>query len=127
MVTLSDYLAAAAARPFAWGECDCALFGADWVLARRGFDPAAGFRGAYRRACQAHDVLVLNRGLLALVARQLEASGVASTGDPQPGDVGVVEATEGATVAIRVAGGWACKSPRGVIVAPRRLYKAWRV
>lgn len=127
MVELSDYLSAAAARPFVWGECDCALFGADWVLARRGFDPAAGFRGTYRRSCQAQDVLILNRGLLALVTRQLAANGVEETDDPQPGDVGVVEATEGATVAIRVDGGWACKSPRGVIVAPRRIYKAWRI
>lgn len=127
MVTLSDYLSAAAARPFAWGECDCALFGADWVLARRGFDPAVGFRGTYRRSCQAQDVLILRGGLLKLVGKQLAANGVEETSDPQPGDVGVVEATEGATVAICVEGGWACKSPRGVAVAPRRLYKAWRI
>lgn len=45
---LSDYIASAHAAGFAYGALDCALFFAGAVIACRGDDPAAEFRGKYR-------------------------------------------------------------------------------
>lgn len=44
---LIGYLSAAARRPFAEGEHDCALFAAGGVAAMTGEDPAAAWRGRY--------------------------------------------------------------------------------
>ncbi len=43
-----------AAMPFIWGETDCMLCLADWVLHVKGHDPAADIRGTYdcRGSCQ---------------------------------------------------------------------------
>lgn len=41
-------LAAAAARPFAYGRHDCGLFACSMARAIAGVDPAAGLRGRYR-------------------------------------------------------------------------------
>jgi len=42
-----EFLLARAARPFVWGENDCALFCADGIEAMTGVDIAAEFRGKY--------------------------------------------------------------------------------
>jgi len=55
-------------RPFAWGEHDCCLFAADWVLALTGIDPAAALRARYDRELGA--------------ARLARECGTASHGDP---------------------------------------------
>ncbi|MCW0235285.1 MAG: hypothetical protein OJJ21_16925 [Ferrovibrio sp.] len=62
-----------------------------------------------------------------VVSRAMAAAGLAETSDPQPGDVGVVLTDMGGTLAVRTSTGWACKSERGVVVAPYELVKAWTV
>lgn len=54
---LTDFLKAAAARPFSWGEHDCLLFAADWVRRMTGVDCAAPHRGKYKTARGAAGVL----------------------------------------------------------------------
>jgi hypothetical protein len=44
---LFNYAQAVAAKPFQWGEHDCALFAAGAVQAMTGEDFAAGYRGRY--------------------------------------------------------------------------------
>lgn len=45
---LFDYVHAVAAKPFAWGEHDCALFAAGAIKVMTGEDFAGGYRGKYR-------------------------------------------------------------------------------
>lgn len=65
---LAEFVAERRGRPFAWGEHDCCLLAADWVLAATGTDLAAAWRGRYRTALEA--------------ARLARETGVASAGDP---------------------------------------------
>jgi hypothetical protein len=43
---LERFIAAAGSRPWAWGERDCCLTLADWVIAAGHPDPAPHLRGA---------------------------------------------------------------------------------
>ncbi|PNG26999.1 hypothetical protein CR492_04665 [Methylocella silvestris] len=126
-MTLEDYLRAAAARPFRWGECDCCLFVADWIKAVHGFDVANGWRGAYSDERGARRALVMSGGLVRLMSLRMQAHGLAPTDTPRPGDIGVVEATAGATAAIRGGRGWICKTPEGIGASPFRVIGAWSI
>lgn len=62
---LTDYLASAGERPFAWGAHDCALFAAGAAAAMTGDDRAADFRGAYdSRASSIEALRALGQGTL---------------------------------------------------------------
>jgi hypothetical protein len=47
-VRLFAYIEANSARPFVWGEFDCALFACDCVREMTGVDMASEFRGKYK-------------------------------------------------------------------------------
>ena len=47
---LIDFIEGRRGRPFSWGDNDCAMFAADWVLKQTGIDPLAPFRGRYSTA-----------------------------------------------------------------------------
>ncbi len=47
---ISAFISRYRVRPFVWGECDCCLFAADWVVEQVGVDPAAQTRGRYNSA-----------------------------------------------------------------------------
>lgn len=59
---LADFDASARARPFKWGEWDCALMSADWIKTCTGVDPAETYRGRYKTAKGA--ARILRKGLL---------------------------------------------------------------
>ena len=48
MMVFEAFIAEKRDRPFVWGQQDCCLFAADWVLAVTQIDPAQAFRGKYR-------------------------------------------------------------------------------
>lgn len=125
MRDLVDYLRASGSRSFVWGECDCCTWVCDWVLQRRGVDPAARWRGRYGSARGA--LRNLKPGLLPVVAKAMARAGLAATDDPQPGDVGVVQTAHGASLAIRATTGWAGKAETGIVVAPFPVLAAWTV
>ena len=122
---LVAFLRASGARAFAWGECDCCTWACDWVLARRGVDPAARWRGRYRTALGAKRNL--RRGLGVVAGEAFAVAGLQRTTDPRPGDVGVVWTPQGASLAIRTATGWAGKAETGIVVAPFETLFAWTV
>lgn len=127
-MTLSDYLRAGAARPFAWGGCDCCSWASGWVAARRGVDPSAAWRGRYRTAHGA--ALMIRRAggdLLAVASVAMASAGLAVTEAPRPGDIGVIETVRGQALAIRTQTGWAAKAQAGITVAPFACLRAWRV
>ena len=130
MDSLSAFLRADAARPFAWGVRDCGLRLADWVLARRDVDPAADVRGAYGNADELA-VLMGWGGLPRFVDRLARRVGLERVSNPMPGDIAVIsfrgQSPQGA---IRLNVGWSILADGGVARVPDanvRLIGAWRV
>jgi hypothetical protein len=128
---LAEFLAQAARTPFAWGGRNCLTLPADWVLARRGVDLAAGFRDQVRSASGGARFLKARGGLLAFATARAAACGLAATDAPQAGAVGVVEVE---TARGRAPVGAICTGPRwavlgrfGLIVAPMATLAAWEV
>jgi hypothetical protein len=130
-VTLGDYLAQAARTPFRWGERDCCLWIADWLIACGHPDPAAEWRGRYRTAIGAGRILAKRAGLLSLVTTQAENTGLAKIETPAQGDVGVVlgrdqDGRVKPAAAICTGPRWAVLTVVGVSVAPASPLAAWR-
>ena len=76
--------------PFAWGEADCCLMLADWILRVTGRDPAAHLRGLYETAAECQrltgfltDPVACFEGCFATIG------GLPRRADPLPGDVAV--------------------------------------
>jgi len=129
-MTLADFLKGASGRPFVWGECDCCLFAADWVLARTGQDPAAGWRGRYDTKARASQIAHRAGGLAHHVAAQFSGLNIAKTDAPDEGDVGVlVLPFHGQIVGIRTSlGRWTFKTQRGVLSAAcPNVIAAWSI
>lgn len=87
---LSQFLNRAADRPFAWGEHDCLLWLADWIVEQTGDDPAAGLRGTYRTLLQAARIVTGAGGMTRLVDSQLRRLRVQRASVPRRGDIAVV-------------------------------------
>lgn len=130
MDALSAFLRADAARPFAWGIRDCGLRLADWVLARRGVDPAADVRGTYGNADELA-VLMGWGGLPRFVDRLARRVGLERVPEPEPGDIAVISLRgQPPQGAIRLDAGWSILADGGVGRVPDanvRLVGAWRV
>ncbi|MGA0564176.1 DUF6950 family protein [Ancylobacter sp. VNQ12] len=124
---LAEFLRDGATRRFEWGVCDCCIWACSWVLARRGVDPSAPWRGRYKTARGAMRHVRKGGDFVDVVSRAMADAGLVETVYPQIGDVGVVLTPLGASLAVRTYTGWAGKSERGVVVAPYALVKAWTV
>jgi hypothetical protein len=118
---LPDFLFAAAARPFQWGQFDCAIWLADWyVEATRQPDPVAEWRGTYRdeASCAAKFGHAAAARMLREVARR---TGLVRTTDPFFGDIGVVEIPlpkQQICGAIRARNSWVLLKPNGLVRIP---------
>jgi hypothetical protein len=121
---LRAYLAPLAGKPVVWGEDDCCLFAARWAEAEAGIAlPLPRYAGeAEARALMAGGLEPLWR---AIAAR----AGLAETGAPDHGDVGLIEVSagpvgciwlHGGRVALRHDSGWS-------YLRPRQFIAAWRV
>jgi hypothetical protein len=106
---LRAYLAEAGRRPFRWGECDCFLFAADWVLRVTGRDPAGAWRGGYADERTARRLMKAHGGPLALAQGLLAAAGCEETKTPGIGDVALVK------ISVR-RGRWLIAVPAGAIL-----------
>lgn len=131
---LERYLRATASRPFGFGTSDCVLFIADWIVARRGVDLMAGYRGRYDSLLAAEALVRAeggHGGLPRAVGRALRRAELPRTRNPQPGDVGMVVLGGGlATCAIATRRGWALRMDDGLASLPPsklRVVAAWSV
>lgn len=90
---LKTYLGSAGRSPFAWAECDCYLFVADWVERVTGVDPAGEYRGAYTTSREARNIIRQHGGPLVFADALLARAGceriIASVADV--GDVALVQ------------------------------------
>lgn len=125
-LTLAEFLARPTPK-----NLPCALWVADWVLARRGVDLAQGLRERATRPISAARLIMSAGGLTALAAQQAERAGLFRTDAPQRGDIGLVEAFtgagEGVVAAICTGPRWAALTAKGLISAPGAFTDAWRV
>jgi hypothetical protein len=124
---LAAHLLAGATTPFEFGRCDCTLWVADWVRSRLGEDPAGPWRGRYRTRAGWRR-LVRGVGLPETARRALRAAGAPEIDprDAMPGDVGMIETTDGPAMAIRGQSGWFAKTGAGIWRAAD-AFIAWRL
>jgi hypothetical protein len=131
IMKLSDHLTTVGIVPFEYGVADCCTFACDWVLAIRGVDPMADWRGRYASRVGVTRKIMERGGMIECVSAEMKAAGLEETIFPQPGDVGLVrqvyDGDERIMLAIKTARGWACKGERGLVVAPLETVRAWRV
>lgn len=128
---LSRFLRDAAARRFRLGEHDCGLWLADWVIVRRGLDPAASVRGRYHDRASLDELLSIG-GLPRLFDRLFREAGLMRTIVPICGDVAMISIAQSPpTGALRTARGFAVLADgsgvHSVPVDRVRLVAAWKV
>lgn len=133
---LTAFLRAQAGRRLVWGESDCLLTPADWLVRLGLPDPAAPWRGRYRDEAGAEAILAELGGLEALMRAALEplaTHGVRRLGaeEPRPGDVAAVRVTgprgPAAVGAIRSERRWAVRAARGMWFGRADALAVWRV
>lgn len=125
---LAEYLRERADSPFVWGENDCCMFAADWVLRVTGRDHLAIFRVLYSDEIGAAELLAevggVARGATEMLGRPLPTVATA-----QRGDVVLFESGQGPALGICVGDKFAAlKPPQGIgYFAMRHAVTAWRV
>ena len=123
---LDAAIEAARARPFCWGEQDCALFAAAVVEAVTGRDFGAEFRGCYASALEARRQMEARGGLAAITSCFL--------GDPvqvtvaRRGDVVLRLGEHGESLGICLGAKCAFTGFDGLVFTPlKECVLAWRV
>lgn len=119
MTPLYQELHAWMAKPFIWGETDCMICLADWVLRVTGKDPAASIRGVYdsRGSCQ-RETGFLRHPVDAVETCLDTIGGLPRVSLPSPGDVAVLMLRDGEgghapCGGIWLGTAWGCKGPSG--------------
>lgn len=129
-MSLGEYIAAAAERPWHWATHDCCTFIADWAVSVGWDDPMAFIRGTYEGETGALRAIAAGGGLVALVTRGMESVGIQETQLIRPGAVGVIERAtmDGANLACAICTGerWVSLGLSGIDAAPAEPIKAWR-
>lgn len=129
---MEAFLRDLAGRQFRYGECDCLLVLADWlVLTGRNRDPAEGYRGTYSDEAGYLAVLRPAGGLARFVrsmAAEMSLARVRPATAPT-GAIGVVRHEAKHFGAIRCPSGrWAVKANDGMVfLKDPRVVAAWRV
>lgn len=108
-----------AGLPFLWGKYDCCMLAMDWCERILGQDPAADLRGRYGTLDGAYRIGWFERPV-ELIAERVEPLGIRRVQSPQDGDLAVLAMIDDPRNAphagIHVAGHWAAKSERGVVI-----------
>ncbi|WP_425484071.1 DUF6950 family protein [Allomesorhizobium camelthorni] len=126
-MTVDEFVAAEAARPFAWGVTDCCSTADRWLQTARGVSPISSdeWNGSREAAmeCITHPY-----ALPARVNRAMRRAGFRRTPGPKPGDIGLVLFDRRVCIAIRTSMGWSSRHEDGLVGAPiDNFWKAWAV
>ncbi len=129
---LAAFISALATRPMVWGQSDCVMTAANWIISQGYPDPAALYRGRYRTRLGCERILNKAGGALAIMQSGADRIGLQITDSPEPGDVGcilvvapslrVVEA--GALFDGRL---WVTMGRAGILAASVDPLRVWRV
>lgn len=132
---LKDYIEKCSMSPWEWGEMDCVLFTAGWVIDQRGFDIASTIRGKYKTMREAQRLIKRMGGFVQGIGAYLDTV-LERTASPVTGDIGIVDAPLsmrghmpvcGAVMAIRQGDLWVCRTAHGAVAADLQHIAAWRV
>lgn len=122
---------------FRWGGLggdDCFTFVASWIADQTGKDPAEMYRGAYASYDGAHSLIDAHGGELSFADHLLSSVGMMRITDAVTGDVGLVRALVGDSLAdvsetivgaIKYGPLWASISPGGVICRKTEAVAMW--
>ena len=124
-MTLDEFLAQEAAKPFVWALNDCTMMCDRWVRLKLGVSPVAAGPIVYGDRDTA--LAVLPR-LPLIMNAAMRRAGIAKTASPQRGDVGLVVVGERIGPAIHAGGHWITRHEDGFFTAPlANVWKAWRI
>lgn len=127
-MTIEEFIAAEAAKPFAWGTSDCASTADRWVWTQTGFSPLTAYGRVHKSEFEAREWLSCPGGLAVAVNRVMRACGFEKTKAPQLGDVGLVMSAGRLCVAIHAGRFWFSRDEDGLIGAPLdSVWKTWRI
>lgn len=131
MTALGEFLRDAAHRRREAGVWDCCTFPAAWAIEGGYPDPMAAWRGAYASETEAEQLIAEAGDLAALYARGMAEAGVPEAeGDPQPGDIGIVQLLGEQAGAVYTGKRWALVADRGMAFASIDrgcIVRFWRV
>ncbi len=125
---LAAHVAALPDRPPIHGVDDCSAWAATWVALETGRAPRLP---AYATADEARRLIAAAGGLAPLWCQALAPLGLAETGAPALGDVGVIDTSRGAVGVIFAEGGFVFwRALRGALCLmprPGSIVAAWHV
>jgi len=127
---LAEFIQGAQKRPFVWGEFDCCLFAADWVMVATGVDVAADLRGKYKSETGAARVIKKYGGIERMVDDLLAPYGAIKLpiAKARRGDVCLLDTPLGEALGVCVGERIACATFNGVAMAPMRSAQAvWMI
>ena len=125
---LRKFLASEMAKPFAWGETDCACTTDRWVRSVAGFSPMLIAGRVHGSQQAARDWLAEPGGIAVAVNRVMRAAGLSKTSAPATGDVGL--AVHAGRLCMSIFDGrlWLSRDETGFLAAPAEAcWKAWKV
>jgi len=96
---LIEFIESRRDRPFVWGQNDCCIFAADWILLVTEIDYAADIRGTYNSGLGALRILDAHEGLFGLVTKLTNLNCV-PVKQAQRGDIVAQETEYGLTLGI---------------------------
>lgn len=127
-MNISDFIAAEAAQPFAWGVNDCASTADRWVQLVHGFSPMARYGRHHQSRDEAHIWLSEPGSIAVAFNRVMRKSGFKRTVEPKPGDLGLVIYAQRMCIAIHTGSAWFSRHEDGLIAAPlETVWKAWSI
>lgn len=125
---LAAFLKVCAGRDMIWGEHDCGIWLATWVVFWLGVeDPAEHLRGRYTTELECDD-LIYPTPYPVVVGRLARRAGLRSTRAPQSGAVAVVQTPQGDIVgAIWTGRAWVMLVKHGIVRTcdPLRVVGCW--
>ena len=119
-------------KKFKWGEHDCMLSVANYLLDVTGKDPAEEYRGMYDDRLSCARLTGFHEDSVGLFRKCVEGIGLIETQDPQSGDVGVIDVLQPTGIvtigALYLGKNWAAQAESGLIICPAiKVYAAWSV
>ena len=127
-MTVEEFIAAEAEKPFRWGETDCCATVDRWVRHVVGFSPMSRFGRIHRDEAEAKAWLSEPGSIAVAVNRVARSIGFMKTDCPAPGDFGLILHDGKLCLAIHAGAYWFSRDESGLIGAPlSAVWKAWRV
>lgn len=120
----SEFIANTKDKAFVWGESDCAIWVADYVLSATGYDPGACARGIYDSRMGCRRFIIINGGLVNLWRKCMGRKGESECSN----GVGIIKARGQLIGAIIVNGMAAMKAEKGFYATTEyELIEGWEL